>query len=71
VADRSSWRRNQPGFWATPLTRAQMDQRKPEVGDRVSCAGRPYVIEYINADGSLGIAYDGRASSAPTKNPPR
>lgn len=38
-------------------TKASLDQRKPEVGDRVWCAGRPCVITHINADGSTGLAY--------------
>jgi len=38
-------------------TKAAIDQRKPEVGDRVWCAGRPCVITHINEDGTTGMAY--------------
>lgn len=49
---------SRPDFWRPALTRAEMDQRRPEVGDRVWCGGHPFVIEYINADRSLGVVYD-------------
>lgn len=51
-------RRRQPGLWAPPPTRAQIDSHRLDVGDRVWCAGRPYVVEYVNEDGSVGIVYD-------------
>jgi hypothetical protein len=62
-----TWKRRQECFWPKPHTRAQMDGRRPEVGDRVYCAGRPYIIEYVNRDGTVGIAYDTRAQPPQAK----
>ena len=56
--------RPQRRTWQRPLSRAEMDQRRPDVGDHVWCAGRPFIISHVNADGSLGLEYD-----APAKRP--
>lgn len=57
-------RRQQAGLWPKPQTRAELDSRKIDVGDRVWCAGRPYVVSHINADGTVGAHYDPRHQSA-------
>ncbi len=53
-------RRQQGGLWPKPPTRAEIDSRKLDVGDRVWLAGRPRVVAYINADGSVGTEPDTR-----------
>jgi hypothetical protein len=63
-------RNQQRALWSNPQTRTQMDdQRKPQVGDRVWCAGRPCVITHINADGSTGLAYVRLPATAPGGKP--
>ena len=40
------------------MSRAELDAWRPDVGDRVWCGGQPFIIEYVNEDGSVGILYD-------------
>lgn len=61
------WRRKQEA--GQRLARTEIDQRKPQVGDRVWCAGRPCVITHINADGSTGLAYVRLPATAPGGKP--
>ncbi len=60
-------RRPQGELWRRPPTRAEIDSRKLDVGDRVWLAGRPHVVAYINADGKVGTEYDPRPPG-PQKN---
>lgn len=57
---RTGRRSQQRSLWAKgqTMSRAELDAWRPDVGDRVWCGGHPFIIEYVNEDGSVGIAYD-------------
>lgn len=60
--------RPQASLWAAPRTRAEIDMHRLAVGDRVWCAGRPFVVSHILQDGRAGVVYDSRAHPPPQKN---
>lgn len=63
---------DQGSLWRKPPTRAELDGRPLDVGDRVWLAGRPHVVAYINPDGSVGTEPDTRPqpSEDPAARPP-
>jgi len=60
----------QRGLWARDQTmsRAELDAWRPDVGDRVWCGGQPFIVEYRNEDGSVGLAYEPKESPAAQQN---
>ena len=64
--------KNQGSLWRRAPTRAELDSRPLDVGDRVWLAGRPHVVAYINADGSVGTEPDTRPQPPedPAARPP-
>lgn len=57
---RTGRRSGQRSRWAKgqTMSRAALDAWRPDVGDRVWCGGQPFIVEYRNEDGSVGIVYD-------------
>jgi hypothetical protein len=53
-------RRGQRAPWPKRLSRDELDGRKLQPGDRVWCAGRPYVVTGITAEGRICAKYDPR-----------
>ena len=47
------------------MSRAELDAWRPDVGDRVWCGGHPFITEYVNEDGSVGILYDPQKPRSP------
>lgn len=62
-------KRRASGF-GPQMSREQLDQWKPDVGDRVWCGGHPFIVEYVNGDGSVGIVYDRPRPRPPQQGAP-
>ena len=60
--------KNQGTLWRRPPTRAELDSRPIDGGDRVWLAGRPHIVASIVADGRVTTEPDTRPQ--PPELPP-